>query len=75
MAKERLYMLCKVDVLLPDTPKAKSHVESYFYVVQEEYYGEFVAYIDSRNDFYGIEDCGQMISHSPKYILNKFTKL
>lgn len=75
MAKNRLYMLCKVDVLLPDTPKAKSHVETYTYVVQEEYYGQFVAFIDESYDFYGIVDCGQFISHLPKYVYKKFTKL
>lgn len=68
-------MLCKVDVLLPDTPKAKSHVETYAYVVQEEYYGHFVAFIDKSYDFYGIVDCGQFISHLPKYINKEFTKL
>lgn len=31
---DRLYILCKVDVLLPDSPTAKSHVESLTYVVQ-----------------------------------------
>lgn len=75
MAKNRLYMLCKVDVLLPDTTNAKSHVETYVYVVEEEYYGDFVAYIDGSYDFYGIVDCGQMISHSPKYIDKKFIKI
>lgn len=75
MAKSRLYMLCKVDVLLPDTPKAKSHVETYAYVVQEKFYGQFVAFIDELYDFYGIVDCGQLISHLPKYACKKFTKL
>lgn len=75
MAKDRLYMLCKVDVLLPDTPKAKSHVETYVYVVQEEYYGHFVGYLDSSYDFYSIVDCGQLISHSPKYVHKEFSKL
>lgn len=75
MAKSRIYMLCKVDVLLPDTPKAKSHVETYTYVVQEEYYGHFVGFIDKSYDFYGIVVCGQLISHSPKYINKEFTKL
>lgn len=68
-------MLCKVDVLLPDTPKAKSHVETYTYVVQEDFYGQFVAFIDESYDFYGIVDCGQLISHSPKYVHKKFIKL
>lgn len=68
-------MLCKVDVLLPDTRKAKSHVETYVYVVQEEYYGHFVRYLDSLNDFYSIVDCGHLISHSPKYVHKEFTKL
>jgi len=35
MAKSRIYMLCKVDVLLPDIPKAKSHVETYTYVFKK----------------------------------------
>lgn len=30
-------MLCKVDVLFPDSPKAKSHVESLTYVVLKEF--------------------------------------
>lgn len=68
-------MLCKVDVLLPNTSKAKSHVETYTYVVQEEYYGHFVGFIDKSYDFYSIVDCGQLISHSPKYINKEFTKL
>lgn len=75
MAKDRLYMLCKVEVLLPDTPKAKSHVETYAYVVQEEYYGHLVGYLESSYDFYSIETCGQLISHSPKYVHKEFTKL
>lgn len=75
MAKDRLYMLCKVDVLLPDTAYAKSHVETYAYVVQEEFYGHFVVYLESSYDFYSIVDCGQLISHSPKYVHKEFTKL
>ena len=75
MAKYRLYMLCKVDVLLPDTANAKSHVETYAYVVQEEFYGHFVVYLESSYDFYSIVDCGQLISRSPKYVHKEFTKL
>lgn len=68
-------MLCKVDVLLPDTAQAKSHVETYTYVVQQEYYANFVAYIDASYDFYGIVDCGQLISRLPQYVNKEFTKL
>ena len=75
MAKDRLYMLCKVEVLLPYTPKAKSHVETYAYVVQEEFYGHLVGYLESSYDLYSIVTCGQLISHSPKYVHNEFTKL
>lgn len=72
---DKLYLLCKVDVLLPDTAQAKSHVETYTYVVQQEYYAKFVAYIDDKYDFYGIVDCGQLISRLPQYVKNVFTKL
>lgn len=72
---DRLYKLCKVDVLIPDTPKAKSHVESLTYVVKQEYYANFVTYLDKLYDFYGIFDCGQLISSLPQYVYNEFTKL
>lgn len=72
---ERLYILCKVDVLLPDSPKAKSHVESLTYVVQLEYYANFVTFIDKSYDFYSIIDCGQLISRLPQYVHKEFTKL
>lgn len=75
MAKDRLYLLCKVDVLLPDTAKAKSHVETYAYVVQEEYYSHFVGYLESSYDFYSIVNCGHLISHLPQYVHKEFTKL
>lgn len=75
MAQDRLYMLCKVEVFLPDTPKAKSHVETYAYVVQEEYYGHLVGYLESSYDFYSIVTCGQLISHLPQYVHKEFTKL
>lgn len=68
-------MMILLKILLPDTPKAKLHVETYTYVVQEEFYGQFVAFIDESYDFYGIVDCGQFISHLPKYVHKKFTKL
>lgn len=68
-------MLCKVDVLLPDTPRAKSHVETYTYVVQQQYYANFVTFIDKSYDFYGIVDCGLLISQLPQYVHKEFTKL
>lgn len=68
-------MLCKVDVLLPDTPKAKSHLETYAYVVKEENYGYLVCYLENSYVFYSIETCGQSISHSLKYVHKKFVKL
>lgn len=72
---DRLYLLCKVDVLLPDSPKAKSHVESLTYVVHQEYYANFVTFIDKSYDFYSIIDCGQLISRLPQYVHKEFTKL
>lgn len=72
---DRLYLLCKVDVFLPDSPSAKSHVESLTYVVQQEYYANFVVFIDKSYDFYNIIDCGQLISRLPQYVHKEFTKL
>lgn len=69
------YILSKVQVLLPDTPRAKSHVETWVYVVDPNQYGKFVHYISSRYDFYTIENCGQFLSHSPKYVGKDFIKL
>lgn len=72
---DKVYILCKVDVLLPDTSRAKSHVEHLTYVVNPQFYGNFVSFISGKYDFYGIVNCGQLISHLPKYVNSKFTLL
>lgn len=69
------YILCKVDVLLPDTPLAKSHVETMFFVVDQNQYEKFVHYISSEYDFYSIINCGVLYSRSPKYVHKDFTRL
>lgn len=70
-----LYILCKVDVLLPDTPRAKSHVETMVFVVDQNQYGKFVHYISSTYDFYSIVNCGDLYSHSPYYVHKDFIRL
>lgn len=71
----RLYLLCKVDVLLPDTEFAKSHVETYTYVVNPSCYSSFVGFIEASYDFYGITKCGNLISHLPQYVHKDFVRL
>lgn len=70
-----LYILAKVEVLLPDTERAKSHVETMVYVVDQNAYGDFVHYISSSYDFYTISNCGDLYSHSPKYVNKKYVCL
>ena len=70
-----LYILCKVDVLLPDSPSAKSHVETMAFVVDQTRYEKFVHYIDSEYDFYSIVNCGDLYSRSSKYVHKDFTRL
>ena len=70
-----LYLLCKVDVLLQDTPLAKSHVETMVFVVDKNQYEKFVHYISSEYDFYSITNCGEMYSNSPEYVHKDFIRL
>lgn len=70
-----LYILCKVDVLLPDSQRAKSHVDTMVYVVDPNKYDEFQKFIDSSYDFYGIVICGDFYSRLPKYVHKEFTRL
>jgi hypothetical protein len=72
---DRLFFLCKVDILLPDVGNISSHVETYHYVVKPEYFVNFTRYIDTTFDFVGIRKLGNFISSDSKYRYGKFSIL
>lgn len=72
---DKLYILCRVEVLLPDDGEIKSHVHRFTYVVKPRFFGDFYAYIVKTFDFYDIDQVGYLTSSSPKYVHKEFTKL
>lgn len=72
---DKLYILCRVEVFLPDDGDIKSHVHRFTYVVKPRFFGDFYAYIVKTFDFYDIDQVGYLTSSSPKYVNNPFTRL
>lgn len=72
---DKLYILCRVEVLLPDDGDIKSHVHRFTYVVKPRFFADFYAYITKTFDFYDIDRVGYLTSSSPKYVNKPFTKL
>jgi hypothetical protein len=72
---DRLFILCKVDILFPDKGNIRSHVETYHYVVKPEYFINFTRYLEDTFDFVGIRKLGNFISSDPAYRHGKFSIL
>lgn len=72
---DKLYVLCRVEVLLPDDGEIKSHIHRFTYVVVPKYFGNFEHFIKDKYDFYVIEKIDFLVSSSPKYAHKEFTKL
>lgn len=71
---EKLFILCKVDILFPDG-EVRSHVDSFFYVVKPEYFDNFTRYLNSTYDFVGVRKLGHLISSNPDFVHGKFSIL
>lgn len=72
---DRLFILCKVDVLLPDVGDTPSHVETYHYIVLPSYFDKFVSYFNRKYDFYGIRKLGNLVSSCPDFANCRFKLL
>ena len=72
---DKLYILCRVAVFLPDDGDIKSHFHRFTYVVKPRFFADFYAYIKNTFDFYDIDEVGYLHSSSPKYVNRPFTKL
>jgi hypothetical protein len=72
---DRLFILCKVDISLPDNGNIRSHVETYHYVVKPEYFVNFTRYLETTFDFVGIRKLGNFISSNPAFRYCKFSIL
>lgn len=62
---DKLYILCRFAVFLPDDGDIKFHVHRFTYVVKPRFFA----------DFYDIDQVGYLTSSSPKYVNKPFTKL
>lgn len=72
---DKLYILCLLEVFLPDDGDIKSHVHRFTYVVKPRFFADFYSYVIKTFDFYDIDQVGYFTSSSPKYVNNPFTKL
>lgn len=72
---DRLFLLCKVDVLLPDIGDIPSHVETYHYVVVPSFFDRFVSYFNRKYDFCGIRKLGNLVSSDPNFVHCRFKLL
>lgn len=72
---EKLYILCVVEVLLPDDGDIKSHVHRFTYVVNPRFFGDFYSFITKEYDFYDIDQVGYYRSTSPKYFDKPYVRL
>lgn len=72
---EKLYIICRVSVLLPDDGEIKSHVHYFTYVVNPRFFGDFYVFITKEYDFYNIEQVSYYKSTSPKYFNKPFVRL
>lgn len=72
---EKLYLICRVEVLLPDDGDIKSHVHQFTYVVNPRFFVDFYASITKEYDFYNIDQVCYFKSTSPKYFNKQFVRL
>lgn len=72
---EKLYILCRVEVLLPDDGDIKSHVHYFTYAVSPRFFADFYAFIAKEYDFFNIDQVSYFKSTSPKYFDKQYVRL